>query len=194
MTAVTAPPRNPDAERPFTVEDLAGMPDDGRRYELLDGVLVVSPAPGTKHQKAVARLIAILDAVCPADMHVLPSPFAVRTSPENELQPDLLVARDEDLAEKLLPVAPMLAVEVLSPSTALNDLNNKKAAYQRMGVPSYWVIDPREPRLTVFELTEAGQYEQVADVKDEDGFEARWPFPVRVVPAQLLGGLRGRFD
>lgn len=168
MTAVTVPPSTFDAERPYTVADLKRMPDDGRRRELLD-------------------------AMCPTDMHVLPAPYAVRTSPENEPQPDLLVARDDDVTERLLPVAPALAVEVLSPSTALNDLNNKKAAYQRMGTPSYWVVDTEEPRLTVFELDDRGQYQQVADVKGEDAFEARQPFPVWVVPSELLGTLRGRF-
>jgi Uma2 family endonuclease len=101
----------------------------------------------------------------------------------------VLVARDEDLTEKLLPVAPVLAVEVLSPSTAMVDVNLKKAAYQRMGVASYWIIDPIEARLRVFELTEAGHYTQVADVKGEDGFEAEQPFQVRIVPADLLGKL-----
>ena len=187
MTAVTVD--YPGGSRPFTVEDLERMPDDGRRYELLDGGLLVSPAPSTKHQKIVVRLASSLDQVCPDDLHVLAAPFAVQPSKDIELQPDVLVARDEDLTDKLLPVAPMLAVEVLSPSTALVDINLKKAAYQRMGVPSYWIIDPLEPRLTVFELDEAGSYFQVAEVKGEDVFEAERPFPVRIVPADLLGKL-----
>ena len=87
-------------------------------------------------------------------MHVFAAPFAVRTSTSTELQPDVLVARDEDLTEKLLPVAPVLAVEVLSPSSVINDLNNKKAAYERMGVESYWVVDPQAPSIMVFELAD----------------------------------------
>jgi Uma2 family endonuclease len=187
MTAVTV--GYPGGSGPFTVDDLERMPDDGRRYELLDGVLLVSPAPGTRHQKVVVRLAALLDSACPDDLHVLAAPFAVRPKPDTELQPDVLVARDEDLTEKLLPVAPVLAAEVLSPSTALIDINTKKAAYQRMGVRSYWIIDPLEPRLTVFELDDAGVYGQVAEVKGEDAFVAEKPFAVRVVPANLLGTL-----
>ncbi|HEY0639538.1 MAG TPA: Uma2 family endonuclease [Pseudonocardiaceae bacterium] len=175
--------------RPFTVRDLEAMPDDGHRYELIDGMLFVTPAPGTRHQKVVLRLGALLDSVCPPDLHVLPAPFAVRPSDTLELQPDLLVARDEELTEKLLPTAPVLAVEVLSPSTTLNDLNTKKAAYERLGVPSYWIVDPIEPRLTVFELSARGRYVTVAEVKGEDAFEAERPFPVRVVPRALLGTL-----
>ena len=106
------------------------------------------------------------------------------------MQPDVLVARDEDLTEKNLPVAPVLAVEVLSPSTASNDFISKKAAYERMGVASYWIIDPEQPRLMVFELDGQGDYRLVGDVKDGEVFEAERPFPVRVVPAKLLGTLR----
>lgn len=138
--------------RPLTVRDLEAAPDDGYRYELLDGMLLVSPAPRYRHQKVVMSLGVLLVAACPADMEVLPAPFAVQPNDRTELQPDVLVARCEDLTDKNLPVAPILAVEVLSPSTALTDLNTKKAAYPRMGVPSYWVIDPRRPSLTAFEL------------------------------------------
>ncbi|GAA3437373.1 Uma2 family endonuclease [Kutzneria kofuensis] len=174
---------------PLTVADLEVMPDDGRRYELIDGMLFVSPAPGLRHQKMVAQMIVRLESACPDDLHVLPAPFAVQTANDNEVQPDVLVARNEDLTEKNLPVAPLLAVEVLSPSTTLYDLNTKKAAYQRMGVQSYWVVDPLDPRLTVFELAEAGEYELVADVKGDDAYDAERPFPVRVAPADLLGRL-----
>ncbi|KAA2266190.1 Uma2 family endonuclease [Solihabitans fulvus] len=175
--------------RPLTVDDLETLPDDGHRYELIDGMLLVSPAPGTRHQKVVLQTAFRLEQVCPDDLHVLAAPYAVRPSNTVELQPDVLVARDEDLTDRLLPVAPVLAVEVLSPSSALSDLNYKKAAYQRLGVPSYWVIDPQEPTLVVFELDEDGRYELVAEVKDQDAFEATRPFPVRIVPTELLGRL-----
>jgi Uma2 family endonuclease len=122
--------------RPFTVRDLEAAPDDGNRYELLDGMLFVSPAPGLRHQKTSLQLAFRLEAACPAGLHVLTAPFAVRPNDRTELRPDVLVARDEDLTEQNLPVAPVLAVEVLSPSTALKDLNLKKAAYLRMGCPA----------------------------------------------------------
>lgn len=190
-------PREPlfalPVERPFTVDDLAGLPDDGRRYELVEGALLVSPAPTFRHQKVVARLVVHLDAACPEGMHVLPAPFAVRASADTEVQPDVLVAREEDLTETMLPVAPVLVVEVLSRSTGLIDLTAKKALYQRMGVPSYWVVDAVAPeglRLVVFEPGESGEYEVVADVKEHAVFEAVRPFPVRLVLAELLGSQR----
>lgn len=81
------------------------------------------------------------------------APFALRTARDSEVQPDVLVTRYGDLTEKNLPVAPLLVIETLSPSTALYDRNTKKAHYERMGVPSYWLLDPTEPgALTVFEL------------------------------------------
>jgi Uma2 family endonuclease len=72
----------------------------------------------------------------------------------------------------------------------LADLHSKKALYQRMGAPSYWVIDPLEPSLTVFELDAKGfTYEQVAEVKGDEAFEATQPFAIHIVPSELLGGL-----
>jgi Uma2 family endonuclease len=173
---------------PFTVDDLAAMPDDGNRYELIDGTLFVSPVPDRRHQRVMFKLAIVLEENCPAGLEVLPAPFAVRVSPSTELQPDILVAREEDLTDKLLPGPPTLAVEVLSPSSVINDLNNKKAAYERMGVPSYWVVDPQQPSIIVFELVD-GKYDQVAEVKDGDTLEVSRPFPVRVTPKELLGTL-----
>ncbi|MBV8996331.1 MAG: Uma2 family endonuclease [Pseudonocardiales bacterium] len=177
--------------RPFTVDDLEAMPDDGHRYELIDGMLVVTPAPGWYHQQGSGALFVQLWNACTPDFRVLSAPFAVRTSVLNELQPDILVARYADLTLKNLPVAPVLAVEVLSRSTALNDLNNKKAAYERMVAPSYWVLDPAPPgRLTVFELDARGRYAEVASVSDDEKFTTDRPFPITIVPARLLDGLR----
>lgn len=80
-------------------------------------------------------------------------------------------------------------VEVLSPSTAMVDTSLKKAAYQRMGVQSYWLVDPVKPSLTVFELDSTGfRYQRIAEVVGDKAFEATQPFAVRVVPAELLGG------
>ncbi|PZS39115.1 MAG: hypothetical protein DLM62_09995 [Pseudonocardiales bacterium] len=177
--------------RPFTVDDLETMPDDGHRYELIDGVLIVTPAPGWNHQQGSGALFVQLWNACTPEFRVLSAPFGVRTSNRNELQPDILVARYVDLTPKNLPIAPVLAVEVLSPSTALNDLNNKKAAYERMGTASYWVVDPEEPgRLTVFELDARGRYAEVAGVCGDDKFATERPFPITIVPARLLDGLR----
>lgn len=173
---------------PMTVRDLEAMPDDGRRYELIDGVLVVSPAPGTRHQIMVYKLFACLDAVCPPEFAVMGAPYAVHDgdNPAIELQPDVLVGKLDEFTERDLPKPPVLVIEVLSPSTALYDLNTKKAVYQRLGVASYWVIDPKAVTLTVWELSADGYLETVT-VSGPQPYDATVPFPVRIVPQELLG-------
>jgi Uma2 family endonuclease len=177
--------------RPFTVDDLEGMPDDGNRYELIDGMLLVTPAPEWGHQEMGFTVAVQLRALCPPDLRVLIAPFAVQTAIDSEVQPDVIVARYADLTPMNLPVAPLLAAEVLSRSTRLKDRNLKKAHYERVGVASYWILDPTEPgTLTEFELDAQGRYQQVAHVEGDEEFVATHPFPVTVVPARLLDGLR----
>jgi Uma2 family endonuclease len=176
--------------RPFTVADLEAMPDDGNRYELIDGMLIVSPAPSWPHQEMGATAYVVLRAACPREYRVMIAPFALQMANDSEVQPDVLVTRYTDLTPKILPVAPLLAVEVLSHSTALHDRNTKKAYYARIGVPAYWLLDPTEPgSLTVFELVD-DDYRPVAQVAGDEAFDAERPFPVRIVPARLLDGLR----
>jgi len=190
MTAMTEPLGLAEG-RPFTVHDLEAMPDDGRRYELIDGMLLVTPAPGWSHQEMSLTLYTVLRSACPPELRVLAVPFAVRTSPLNEVQPDVMVARYADLIEACLPVAPLLAVETLSRSTQLNDRNTKKAHYERMGVPSYWLLDPVQPGgLELYELDERGRYQPMAKVNGDEIHIARHPFPVRICPARLIDGLR----
>ncbi len=193
MTAMSAEPgfAGIASGRPFTVRDLEAMPDDGHRYELIDGVLIVTPAPGWGHQEASAALTGVLRAACPLGLRALPALFAVQLDDHNEVQPDIIVTRFDELTPRHLPVAPLLAVEVLSPSTRLHDLNTKKGAYERMGAASYWVLDPVPPgSLRVFEFDEAGSYVEVAKVAGDEPFTAQRPFPITVVPARLLDGLR----
>ncbi|HEX4226879.1 MAG TPA: Uma2 family endonuclease [Pseudonocardiaceae bacterium] len=172
----------------FTVRDLAGFPDDGNRYELIDGGLYVSTAPSEDHQTVVLELARRLRAARPTGFRVFVAPFAVRPDQGTEVQPDVLVAMDEDITKKGLPKGPLLAVEVLSPSSAFKDRNLKRALYERLGTASYWLIDPIDPTLTVFELDENDKYQLVAEVKGNKMFEATLPFPVRIVPAELLEG------
>ena len=191
MTATVDPAGLP--ARPLTVADLEAMPDDGHRYELLDGVLIVSPAPGWSHQMVVGQLYLRLEEAGPPEVDVLTVPFAVRpqgrlppAEQHTELRPDVLVARHADFTERDLPRAPLLAVEVLSRSTRLIDLNLKRAAYERMGTPSFWLIDPRTVELWAYDLAGGGTYRLYAHATGEEAFEAQQPFPVSFNPAELL--------
>lgn len=171
--------------RPLTVADLAEVPDDGHRYELIDGVLLVSPAPRRRHQRAVGRLFIALTTACSEAFEVLPAPFDVVLSESTLVQPDVLVARRADLTEANLPAAPVLAAEVLSPSTRLFDLNTKKARHEVAGTRHYWVVDPDRPSLTAWELQDGG-YVQVAHVEGAQVFRTDRPFPVEVTPDALV--------
>jgi len=170
---------------PLTYADLEGMPDDGHRYELVDGVLVVTPAPGTAHQRCVVRLAALLVTAVGSQHDVLVAPYDYLVSPTTLLQPDLLVARREDLGEARLERPPVLVIEVLSPSTRLTDLGTKRLAYEAAGVAAYWLVDPEEPSLTVLALDE-GRYVEEGVVVAGERYQASSPFAVTVVPSELV--------
>jgi Uma2 family endonuclease len=188
MSVVTIAEAWPAAGRPFTVAELDRMPDDGRRYELLDGVLIVSPRPTTVHQFVAGQLYGLLSSACPEDLCVVPEP-AVQLGPQTEFDPDLVVVRMDQIGGAKFTEPPLLVVEIRSPSTALVDLNRKKSAYERFGVPSYWIVDPdlAQPEVAVFELRD-GHY--TMEVKTTAPFTVDRPFSVTINPARLTGGLR----
>lgn len=169
----------------FTLADLDTLPDDGMRYELVDGQLLVTPAPLPIHQRVVVQLTVRLEASCPEEFEVFVAPFDFRPTNRRSLQPDVLVCRCEDVGPKRIERPLLLAVEVLSPSTRMTDLLLKRAIYEEAGVGSYWLIDPEQEVLTVLELVD-GRYIERAVVKAEDAFEAELPFPVRIVPTDLV--------
>ena len=130
----------------WTIEDLADTPDDGNRYEILDGELLVTPAPSWDHQEAVALLYLRFAAYLAvhAVAHVKLSPADVVFARDTVVEPDLFLVplasgrkpRTWEEAGRLL-----LAVEVLSPSSARADRVSKRKRYQREGVPEYWIVD-----------------------------------------------------
>lgn len=169
----------------LTRADLADVPDDGYRYEIIDGELFVNAAPSRWHQVVSGNLHLLLRAACPAELQVLYAPFAVALAEDTEIQPDLIVARRSDLTDADLPTAPVLAIEILSPSTRRLDLVLKRDRLERAACPSYWIVDPREPRLTVWELVD-GRFVQVADVGPDETWHAARPYPVAITPRSLL--------
>jgi Uma2 family endonuclease len=169
----------------WTVDDLRHLPDDGLQYELADGVLLVTPAPRPRHQRAVLRMAVLLQAGVPPDLEVFVAPLDFQPTRHRSLQPDVLVVRRADVGEENVTTGVLLAVEVLSPSTRAKDLVLKRALYEDSGVPSYWVVDPDEPSLLVLELQDGG-YVETARVTGDGTAEVAAPFPLAVTPTELL--------
>lgn len=181
MDPVTVLPRG----RPFTVDDLDAIPDDGNRYELLDGMLLVTPSPSRGHQFASSRLQRLLDGACPDDLLVISAPMDVRYGTDTSLQPDLLVVPREGFADQQRPLRPLLVVEILSPSTRLVDLGLKKARYELAACPTYGVVDPITPAITVWELVD-GTYVETTRATGRDALSVERPYSLSIVPEDLV--------
>ena len=130
----------------WTVEMVNALPDDGNRYEVIDGELFVTPSPSNVHQRAVLQLLVLLyPYVMTLGLDLLPAPSAVTFSRRDEVQPDVLVTpprKDGRPAARFSDVGVLLlAVEVLSPGTRRTDRGVKRTLYQREAVRDYWIVD-----------------------------------------------------
>jgi Uma2 family endonuclease len=152
----------------LTWRDLRHTPDDGNRYEIINGEVYVSPAPYVTHQETLGNLYTILRAHV-ARRHlgtVFFAPIGVVLEKASAVQPDLIfiaAGRRSIIEDKAVFGAPDLIVEVQSPSTASRDRGMKRDLYARIGVPHYWMIDPRKHTLLALRL-EAGSYGIEAEV------------------------------
>lgn len=136
----------PHLEHEWTVAERDALPDDGNRYEVIDGELFVTPAPTYRHQDAILELATLLRPYLDREPvgHLTISPADIRFSKHRGVQPDLFVAplvnggRPRDWTDVRHLV---LAVEVLSPSSVRADRIVKRAMYRDQGVEEYWVVD-----------------------------------------------------
>jgi len=137
----------------YTVDDLEQFPDDGNRYELLDGMLLVSPGPGQSHQ-LVATLIAapMINALMLPGHAKVGLPGIVTQPPGTQLQPDILVYPSRFAADAtwLEVDEHWLAVEILSRSTRVYDREFKRQAYFALGVQQVWLVDIRDRSVEVW--------------------------------------------
>lgn len=164
----------------WTYNEYAALPEDGKRYEVMNGVLIMTPAPGPDHQSAVLRLSHYLFmAVELAGLgRVLPSPVDVRLTSDRVVQPDVLVVLNANLhkiTKKYIVGGPDLVVEIASPGTALYDRLSKFEAYEQVGVPEYWLVDHQGKSIEVLVLEENG-YQSLGT------FEGMATLPSRVAP------------
>jgi Uma2 family endonuclease len=187
MTTVDQPPVVlpadwvPGPEQGFwTYDDYAALPDDGRRYEIVNGVLVMSPSPDGSHQDAVARftyhLLAHVEFAGLGKVRV--APFDVELSPQDVFQPDVLVVLNAHLdrvKEKRVVGAPDLVVEVASQSTAAYDRITKYEKYAKAGVQEFWIANAKARTVQVCVL-ESAQYRSLGV------FHGLQTLPSRVIP------------
>lgn len=147
--------------RRFRYADLAAFPDDKVIREIIDGELIVTPAPTTRHQRAVMNLSLVLgayrnshggDAFC--------APTAVFLADDNVVEPDLLFVRADHLdrvEHSFVNGPPDLVVEISSPSTRRIDIVRKRELYARFGIPEYWFVDLDAERVEIYRL-DAGAF------------------------------------
>ena len=147
----------------WTYSHYLAIPDDGQRYEIIDGVLYMAPSPNEYHQVAATRISTYLSIHIdfPDIGRVLVAPFDVELSFKTVVQPDVIVflyknGEIEELS-KLVKGIPDLVVEIASPGTTKHDRQRKFHAYERAGIREYWIVEPKRHSVEVFTL-DAGTY------------------------------------
>ena len=150
-----------DVQPRFGYTDLLAMPDDGRRYEIHEGELVVVAAPLARHQIAVVEIVIVLhDYRRRSGGRVVTAPFDIVFGEYDVVQPDVVFFRAERShlvrLDEVTRAAPDIAVEVLSPSTASIDRGRKMRMFARYGVPEYWIVDPVRLEIEVHALENGG--------------------------------------
>lgn len=166
--------------RLLTADDLVDLPDDGRRYEIIGGELIVSPAPIPDHQRLLGRLFLLFTTFDPTHQlgEVFFAPLDVLLSEHDQVQPDLIFIaseRREIIRRTRIEGPPDLVLDVLSPSTRQTDQVRKAALYATAGVREYWLVDADARAITVLGIR--GQH-----------FEPV-PQPASVARSDVLNGL-----
>lgn len=148
-------------DRPLTIEDLDLIPDDGNRYEIMQGELIVSPVPNDTHQLVLGRLHTELLAAANSSRFgwVRLGPRDVRLSENDVVEPDLYAFRNVQRGqstERVFYGAPAFVIEIISLSSATNDRVRKASLYMNTEVEEYWVVDPFAKRILVHLLNRKG--------------------------------------
>ncbi|HZG75478.1 MAG TPA: Uma2 family endonuclease [Paenibacillus sp.] len=171
MTKEEKKPADRVKEEPFTYDRYAAMPDDGNRYEIVDGALeLLSPGPSPMHQSIVGELAYRLKQTCSAEYLIFCAPLDVILSATDVRQPDLVIvhrSRASVVTRRGIEGPPDLVAEVLSPGSRKRDKIGKMATYAKYGVPAYWIVDPDAFTLEQYVLGD-GPYELRNVFEDDD--------------------------
>jgi Uma2 family endonuclease len=172
---------------PWTERDLLALPEDGQRYEIVEGSLLVSPSPSSLHQRAAHNLARLLNRAAPAHFEAVEA-LGVRLSDRNFQVPDIVVANTLAISANSTALdAQMVAlvVEIVSPSSKYKDRVEKPQMYAQGGIPYFWRVEIQE-RLIVAYRTVSGAQEEMASAQESELLEVTEPFPIRLSPADIL--------
>lgn len=178
--------------RGWTIEDLEQIPDDGYRYEIAHGSLLVTPPPAVHHADVTDRLCDLLKTRASNDLRILATGVGVDLADipgdASYYVPDIIVAPSHAIRRDRKTLSArdvLLAVEVLSPGNKTNDLVLKRYDYAQGGIPQYWIVDPLIRTLTVLENDGKQHYRELATVKAGEAWESDTPFPLSLDPADF---------
>lgn len=185
MTAEALPTAPPPTG--WTIADMERLPENGLRYELVDGVPRVMASPKIKHQRALKRLDAVVEAAAPDDVVVIQA-IGVVLAPDQCPVPDLVVVRADDADESWCVPADQVAMvaEVVSPSTRADDRFRKPAQYAQAGIPVYLRVELDPVHVIAYAIDEDGLYAETGRAEPGQSLRLTAPFPIIFDPGVLL--------
>lgn len=166
----------------FTYSDYLLLPDNGKRYEILEGELLMSPSPNTKHQIVLLNLAAVLNSFVERNNlgQIFIAPYDVVLSKYDVVQPDIIFISSKNtkmIKPTHLEGAPDLVIEIISPGSAQRDRIIKRKIYALHGVKEYWLVHPEKERVQMLRL-EKGELQRITELTGED-----------ILTSPLLSGL-----
>lgn len=179
----------PEYGAAWAIEDLQRLPDDGFRYEIIDGNLLVSPPPAKPHLRATTRLRNLLHAQAPAGLFVCENAGVSLSRRRSYRIPDIsvvLMSSIEGDGSEFDPTEVVVAIEVLSPDNAGDDLIMKRYQYGKAGIPHYWVVNQRQRTLTVLRHDGVEGYAEVVTLGPGEAWHTEDPFPLTLDPAEFV--------
>ena len=162
-----------ELKRKLDYSDLQVTPDDGKRYELVRGGILVTPSPSPVHQRISKRLQRQLEAYFETRSlgEVFDAPIDLILTERDVFVPDLVVVSDPShISKRGIEAPPALVVEILSPSTQVQDRGLKARRYAELGVEHYWIVDPVRQHLECHRLAE-GAFRPLVDAEGETTLE-----------------------
>jgi Uma2 family endonuclease len=154
-----------ELKRKLDYSDYVAAPDDGKRYEIVQGDLFVTPSPSPVHQRISRRLLRWLEDYFDARSlgEVFDAPIDLILTNHDVFVPDLLVVSNEKhITKRGIEGPPLLVVEILSPSTQKQDRGVKAQRYAELGVEHYWIVDPEKKRVECYHLAD-GAFHKIVE-------------------------------